>query len=70
MKHKYSDLVKGISEAANDEVKVHCDEYHAHSALQGCLVGREEDIIICKLCEVIKILEYRLDRIVKAVEGE
>ncbi len=70
MEHKYSDLVKGIFEVANDKVTVHCNEYHAHSALQDCLAGREEDIIICKLCEVIRRLEYRLDGVVKVAKGE
>jgi len=68
MKSQYVDLIKKIFEDAKSRVSIHCDEYHSHSALQGCLSGQEHDINICKLCEIIKILEYRLDKIKKIIE--
>jgi len=40
-------------------VKISCDDEHAHSAVDGCLspkenVGADErDVTICKLCEII-----------------
>jgi len=45
------------------KVQVHCSEFHAHSAKQGCLVGDKNSIDICILCEEILALEYRLTKI-------
>jgi hypothetical protein len=35
-------------------VTVACDEMHAHSAIQGCLSGKPEDITILMLVETIR----------------
>jgi hypothetical protein len=35
-------------------VRVSCDEYHAHSAVQDCLMGDERDITILKITETLR----------------
>ena len=49
--------IKKIHEHAKKSVSVACDEYHQHSALQGCLHGDENAINVCKLCEYIYDLQ-------------
>ena len=44
-------------------VSVGCDEYHSHSALDGCLSGDENLKNICKMGETIKMLESRFQAI-------
>lgn len=43
--------IENIKSEYSKNVKVDCDENHAHSALKNCLGGDKESIIICKLCE-------------------
>ncbi|MFA5202826.1 MAG: hypothetical protein WC708_00220 [Lentisphaeria bacterium] len=53
--------IAAIHVSAIELVTVACDNEHVHSALKGCVVpntkagGTDKDVIICKLCEVIKI---------------
>jgi len=42
--------IENIKSEYSKNVKVDCDENHAHSALKNCLGGDKESIIICKLC--------------------
>lgn len=51
-----SDL-EGMHRAAQEEVRVSCDEFHAHSALQGCLVGPERAVAVCKLVEQLRRIQ-------------
>ena len=52
--------IAAIHVSAIERVQVACDDEHVHSALRGCVVpnmrtgGTDNDVIICKLCEVIK----------------
>ena len=50
--------IKEIFERAQARVEVRCDEYHQHSARQGCLWpkkdGDQRDVDICKLVEELK----------------
>ena len=52
--------IADIHVSAIELVTVACDDSHVHSALKGCIVpnmkvgGTDKDVIICKLCEVIK----------------
>lgn len=48
------DEVTAVLEEAKKGVHLFCDEYHVHSALQGCLSGDPKDVQICKLVEVIR----------------
>lgn len=53
-----SEIVK-VHAVAKTQVSVACDEFHHHTALKGCLVGRESrkdddpNVVVCKLCETI-----------------
>ena len=40
-------------ETAKKNVKVSCDEDHAHSARQGCLSGDKKSVVICVLAETL-----------------
>lgn len=42
---------------ARKRVTVNCNEYHAHSALEGCLSGPPDAVAICKLAEYALALE-------------
>ena len=42
-------------------VQVHCDEYHNHRAISGCLSGPKASIDVCKMHEYICILESRIE---------
>lgn len=55
--------IKEIHEDAKKEVKVHCDEYHAHGV--KCLTGDAKSITICKLVEHIEYLEHIMEPIKK-----
>jgi len=57
------DLVKNYQH----KCKIICDEYHFHSALDGCVGGDKEDVLICKLYEYICFLESKLEKIEKIV---
>lgn len=48
-------------------VTVCCDEYHAHTAAQGCLSGPQASKDICFLYEYIMVLESRLSRIAELI---
>lgn len=54
---------KIFEEAKRSGVKVGCDEYHSHSALDGCLSGDENLKNICKMGETIEMLEDRFQKI-------
>lgn len=62
-------VAKEIFEEARDlEVKdggvqIGCDEYHAHSALDGCLSGDKNLKNVCKMGETIRMLEGRFQAI-------
>lgn len=43
-----------LHKKVSKRTRVSCCEYHQHSALDDCLSGVEQDIIICKLIEVIR----------------
>ena len=60
--------IKKIQNKASNRVNLSCDEYHAHSALAGCIVGEKDAVIICKLCETIMILHARLAQIVSIIK--
>ena len=45
--------IEAVHAAARRDVRVCCDENHAHTALNGCLVGDEHAVNVCKLCEYI-----------------
>jgi hypothetical protein len=50
--------------------KVSCDEYHAHSALDGCLSNENENAVtICQLLEHIQVLEERVEKAFNILEG-
>ena len=57
--------IDDIHNVATKKVKVHCDEYHAHTALDGCLFGEATDIEICQLVSHIHYLEGKLVEISK-----
>jgi DUF971 family protein len=48
-----TDEIKKLHAESAARVSVRCDEYHGHSARQGCLGGDERDVTICKLAEQI-----------------
>ncbi len=43
--------LKQVYDNAKRDVRVACDEFHAHSALQGCITGPEHAVAVCKLVE-------------------
>lgn len=45
-----------------------CDEYHAHHA--WCVMGPEEAILVCKLCETIMSLRRRMRGAVEVLDVE
>jgi len=49
--------LRTLYDEARKLVTVRCDEYHAHSALEGCLGGPEGAITICKFAEYALALE-------------
>lgn len=57
--------VEKIYEKARATVRVSCDDFHAHSAINGCLDGDEKSIDICKLVETIHRMEYLLNKFLK-----
>jgi hypothetical protein len=42
---------------------VSCDDYHAHSALSGCICGPEDALVISKFYEIIRMFQARLESI-------
>jgi len=50
------------------QCKVSCDEYHLHSALEGCLSGPEAHVTICKLYEYITKISNKIEEIYKVIE--
>ena len=45
--------IEEIYKQAKKDVSVHCDDYHAHTALGGCLSGDPHAINVCKLCQLL-----------------
>ena len=60
------DELEAFMQDAQKRVKIHCDDYHPHYALRGCIVpdekagGDERDVTICKLIEYISWLRERV----------
>lgn len=50
--------LKALHAEVGARCTVSCDEYHQHSALEGCLdapsLNDPKDVLICKLCETLK----------------
>lgn len=59
--------IKEIQDEASKNVKISCDEYHAHSALNGCIIGNKDAVTICKLCETVMILHARIAQAVSII---
>jgi len=60
-----------IRKDVKEHVSIACDEYHAHSALQGCCHSKEPDkLTIAKLLEYISILKWRINEATKKLKGE
>lgn len=62
--------VKKIHERIKTKVLICCDEYHSHSAISGCLVGPEDAVVICKLCETIFQLRADLKKIIEILKND
>jgi len=43
--------------------KVNCDDFHNHTALNECITGPEDSLLISKLYEYILIIETKLSEI-------
>jgi len=57
--------LRRITEDAKKKVKVHCDEYHLHTAIGGCLTGDKDAIDKLKLIEHIHFLECLIEDMYK-----
>ena len=60
--------VQSAWEAAKKSVTVSCDEYHAHSARQGCLSGDANAVAVCRMAEAL-LSERKLIREAAAAVG-
>ncbi len=60
--------IEGIYVEAKDKVRVSCDDYHAHSAIGGCVVGDKDAVTICKLCETIINLRAHITGAINIIE--
>lgn len=46
--------IRKLWKEVSERVRVSCDEYHPHSALQGCVTGEDpKDVLLCKLIETL-----------------
>lgn len=45
--------IEDLNSKHSKEIRVCCDEYHAHSIDKGCFTGPQESIDICKLVSEI-----------------
>ena len=65
--------VNEIFKDAKARVQVSCDEYHGHSAIDGCIAPKKakdkDAVAICKLVEHISQID-RILRPVTAYDGE
>ena len=68
--------IAAIHVSSIELVQVACDTEHAHSALKGCIVpnvkagGTDKDVIICKLCEVIKTNQSLAEETLAKIAGK
>lgn len=62
------DQLDEMHEEAKKSVKVSCDDYHPHSARDGCLHGDPMAIAVCVLCEELKRLRSRLKKLCENFE--
>ena len=68
--------IAAIHVSAVELVTVACDDEHAHSALRGCIVpnvkagGTDKDVIICKLCEMIKTNQSLAEETLAKIAGK
>jgi len=67
---KLEEAINKVYNEAKKLVRVSCDEYHAHSAMKGCLAGDKNAITICKLCEAVNILLSKLDEVRDTTDGK
>lgn len=61
------DQLDAMHEEARKDVKVSCDDYHQHSARQGCLSGDPMAVAVCVLCEELQKVRRRLRELCKDV---
>lgn len=52
------------------KIELACDEYHGHSILRHCYKGDEKDILILKLCQVVRVLLNRQREAKKELSNE
>lgn len=58
-----------IFEVHKGKVELACDEAHGHTVLQNCFRADDpNELIICELCELARILLGRLKRIKEETE--
>ena len=64
---KYEDLLEEINSHI-EKCRVHCDDYHSHDALRGCVAGPKDSLLICKMNELINKLRFKLNSITEIIE--
>ena len=62
--------IEEMYQQAKKDVSVHCDEYHVHTALDGCLSGDPHAINVCKLYEHIQELHITIKKIYRTIEDD
>ncbi|KKK64802.1 hypothetical protein LCGC14_2980540 [marine sediment metagenome] len=62
-----NDQLDEMHEEAKKGVKVSCDDYHPHSARDGCLSGDPMAIAVCVLCEELRKVRRGLGELCKNV---
>jgi len=60
--------IEEMHKLAKKSVSVHCDDYHAHTALDGCLSGDPNAVNVCKLCEHLYDLHNAITKINRIIE--
>ena len=64
-------LWKEIGDPEAKRVRISCDEYHAHSARQGCLAGDDpKDVLLCVLIETILRDRRKMREFIKDFQDE
>lgn len=60
--------IREIHNRATNKVRICCDEFHAHSALNGCITGDLDAVVICKLCETIGVLRGQMAKMLAIIQ--
>lgn len=65
IEHRIDEIFK----VHKDKVELACDEYHGHTVLQNCFRADDpNELIICELCELTRILLCGLNMIREKTE--